>query len=108
MRDAAHGTRRRYQDQACHCDLCRAANTAYSAHYREAARANRPPLGAHVAGTEAARVIAALVAEGFRKAQIARWYGYRRPERGLKLRLAGDVTIRTLLRLRTIQRRVCA
>jgi hypothetical protein len=99
-----HGTRRRYQT-GCRCPACTTANTAYSAQYKQAARAGRPLLGAHVAGTEAARVIAALVDEGYPKSQIATWLGHRWPV--LHWRRGAGVTVRTVLRLRVIQRRVC-
>jgi len=102
-----HGVRRTYQ-RGCRCAACTTVNTAYSAQYRQAARAGRPPLGAHVAGTEAARVIAALVAEGYRKGQIAAWLGHRRLVlhwRVVNGKAAG-VTVRTVLRLRAIQRRI--
>ena len=39
MAEPAHGTRRYYQVAHCACEPCRAANTAYSARYREAWRA---------------------------------------------------------------------
>lgn len=103
MREHAHGTRRRYQT-GCRCASCSAANTAYSTAYRARRRAGRPVLGAHVAGTEAARVVAALLEEGYLKRQIACWLGHRWPV----LQLRGRVTVRTVLRLRRIQRRVCA
>lgn len=103
MREHAHGTRRRYQ-QGCRCAPCSAANTAYSTAYRARRRAGRPVLGAHVAGTDAARVVAALVEEGYLKGQIARWLGYRWPV----LHPRPRVTIRLTLRLRAIQRRMCA
>lgn len=104
MADHPHGARRRYQT-GCRCPTCQAANTAYSARYRQARRAGRPVLGAHVAGTDAARVIAALLAEGYLKREIAIWLGHQRPL--LQFRAGAGVTVRTLLRLRVIQRRVC-
>jgi len=104
VREYPHGTRRRYQIDGCPCAACRAANTAYGASYREARRAGRPLLGAHVASPEAARVIAALLEDGFPKTQIATWLG--QPWL-CYLRRPGDrVTVRTLLRLRAVQRRV--
>jgi hypothetical protein len=102
-----HGVRRTYQ-QGCRCAPCTTANQAYSASYRSARRAGRPPLGAHVAGTEAARVIASLLEDGYLKRDIATWLGHRRPVlhwRRVNGRPAG-VTLRTTLRLRVIQRRV--
>lgn len=75
--------------------------------YRQAIHAGRPPLGAHVAGTEAARVVAALVAEDYTKAQIAAWLGQKYPALQVPRRHGADVTVRTILRLRVIQRRVC-
>lgn len=60
-------------------------------------------LGAHVAGTEAARIVAALLEEGYLKRQIAIWLGHRWPV----LHLRPGVSVRTTLRLRVIQRRVC-
>lgn len=68
-------------------------------------RAGRPPLGAHVAGTEAARVVAALLAEDYTKAQIATWLGHRWPV--LHWRAGDGVTLRTTIKLRALQRRVC-
>lgn len=109
-RDYPHGTRRRYQVDGCPCPLCAAANTAYIAIYRARQRAGRPVLGAHVAGTEAASVVAALVDEGFLKTQIVRWvsssprYGWTLLAR---IRGGAGVTVRTTLRLRAIRRRVC-
>lgn len=96
--------RRRYQ-LGCRCDACTDANRQYSARYREARRAGRPPLGAHVAGREAARLIAALRAEGFTTAQIATWLGHLWPV--LHWAAGASVTLRTVLKLRAIQRRVC-
>lgn len=60
-------------------------------------------LGAHVAGTEAARIVAALLEEGYLKRQIAIWLGHRWPV----LHPRPGVSLRTTLRLRVIQRRVC-
>lgn len=99
-----HGLRRTYQ-LGCRCAPCAAVNAQYSASYRAATRAARPPLGAHVAGREAARVVAALVDEGYTKAMIASWLGHR--WRVLHWRRGAGVTLRTVLRLRLIQRRVC-
>lgn len=99
----AHGVRRTYQ-HGCRCASCAAANTAYSASYRQARRAGRPPLGAHVAGTEVARLIAALREDGYTHAQIVAWLGYR--GRVLHFRHRRSVTIRTLLRVRALVRRV--
>ena len=62
-------------------------------------------LGAHVAGTEAARVIAALLEEGYLKREIATWLGHRWPV--LQFHTGAGVTVRTVLRLRAIRRRVC-
>ena len=101
-----HGARRFYQ-AGCRCPACTAANARYMTTYRAAQHAGRPVLGAHVAGTEAARVIAALVEEGFLKAQIATWLGHRWPLLHAVDRRGGAVTLRTVLRLRAIQRRVC-
>lgn len=50
-------------------------------------------------------MIAALVGEGYTKAQIATWLGHRWPV--LHWRAGAGVTLRTTLRLRAIQRRVC-
>ena len=105
MSDAPHGVRRTYQ-HGCHCRGCTDANTRYSAQYKRARRAGRPLLGAHVAGDEAARVVAALVAEGYRKAEIATWLGHR--YRFLHYHAGAGVTVRTVLRLRAIHRRLCA
>jgi len=62
-------------------------------------------LGAHVAGAEAARLVAALLEEGYVKAQIATWLGHRWPV--LHCHRRDRVTLRTTLRLRVIRRRVC-
>jgi hypothetical protein len=56
----------------------------------------------HVAGREASRIVAALVAESYPKTQIAAWLGHRWPV--LHWRRGAGVTVRTLLRLRAIQR----
>jgi hypothetical protein len=103
--DHPHGTRRRYQVDGCSCPFCVAANTAYMTVYRQRQRLGRPVLGAHVAGTEAATIVADLVDEGFLKAQIATWLGHRWPV--LRFRAGAGVTLRTVLRLKAIQRRVC-
>jgi len=99
-----HGARRTYQ-RGCRCRDCTTVNTAYMTRYRAAIRAGRPPLGAHVAATEAARVIAELIAEHYTPAQIATWLGHRWPV--LQFRRGAGVTVRTVLRLRVIQRRMC-
>jgi hypothetical protein len=106
--DERHGVRRTYQ-RGCHCPGCTDANRQYSARYRQARRVGRPLLGAHVAGAEAARLIAALVQEGFLKREIATWLGHQWPVLhwgGVHGKAAG-VTVRTTLRLRAISRRVC-
>lgn len=105
MHEPPHGTRRRYQIAGCRCPLCTTANTRYSADWNTARRTGRPVLGAHVAGREAARIVAALVAEGYPKQQIATWLGYRWPRLPRSYRDAG-VTVRTVLRLRALQRRL--
>lgn len=73
--------------------------------YRAAQKARRPVLGTRVDGREAARIIATLVAEGYLKREIATWLGHQRPV--LHWRAGAGVTVRTTLRLRVIQRRVC-
>jgi hypothetical protein len=100
MADPVHGTRRGYQILRCPCDACKTANRRYSAGYRSAIRIGRPPLGAHVAGPEASRLVDALVTEGWSKAAIAHALGY--PSR--KLQIRSGVTVRTLLRLRRLTR----
>jgi hypothetical protein len=105
VHDASHGTRRHYQKARCRCPRCTTANTQYSAHWNAARRTGRPFLGAHVAGREAARIVAALVADGYPKTQIAAWLGYRCRRLSRNYTGAG-VTVRTLLRLRAIERRV--
>lgn len=97
--DDTHGLRRTYQ-HGCRCDACTAANRAYSTRYRQAHRVGRPPLGTHVPGTEAARVIAALLEEGYLKAEIATWLGHR----CRVLHFSDGVTLRTTLKLRRLQR----
>jgi hypothetical protein len=104
VHEPLHGIRRTYQ-RGCSCPRCTDANRQYSARYREARRAGRPLLGAHVPGTEAARIIGALVQEGYLKQEIAAWLGHQR--RALQFRRGAGVTWRTTLRLRVIQRRVC-
>lgn len=100
MAPLTHGTRRTYQDHRCRCAPCRAANTAYSAHYRQAYHAERPPLGAHVAGREGRRLVAALVEHGWTRAQIAIALGFKWP----RLRCRVVMTQRTLCRLRRLSR----
>ena len=94
-----HGQRRTYQ-QGCRCLRCTDANTQYEARYRSACRVGRRPLGAHVAGRDVLRAIADLVANGFSKATIARALGYQTP----RLQYADRVTVRTVLRIRRLQR----
>lgn len=101
-----HGLRRTYQKTRCRCPACTDANTQYSARYREARRSGRPVLGAHVAGQEATRIVVALVEEGYLKREIAAWLGHRGPS--LQFHAGAGVTVRTVLRLRAIQRRVCS
>jgi hypothetical protein len=95
-----HGTRRTYQDAHCRCPPCTAANTQYSADYRSGIRAGRPPLGAHVANLDVDRAIARLVTEGFSKATIARALGYQTA----RLQYRAGVTLRTVLRVRLLER----
>jgi hypothetical protein len=71
-------------------------------------------LGAHVAGTEAAAIVALLVDDGFLKYQIATWLGSHANRRWRSVQVAclvdgepAGVTVRTTLRLRAIERRVC-
>jgi hypothetical protein len=97
-----HGLRRSYQaPHCCRCVACRAANTRYSARYRSAIHAGRRPLGAHVVGTEARRLVAALVEDGFPKTAIATALGLTRE--GLP-QFGHGVTVRTILRLRRLRR----
>jgi hypothetical protein len=51
-------------------------------------------------------VIAELLAEGYRKRDIAKWLGHRWPV--LHWRPGARLTWRTTLRLRAIARRVCS
>lgn len=76
--------------------------------YRAAIRAGRPPLGAHVVATEAARVVAELIAESYTKTQIAAWLGHRWPQirGGCLVGRGAGVTLRTVLRLRAMHRRL--
>jgi hypothetical protein len=108
MDDGGHGRRRTYQG-GCPCPACLAANAAYSRRYRAAQRAGRPPLGARVPAREALRAIARLVAEGYRRADIARGLG-RHPDRAhpdLNIgRHGAAVTWRTVYRLKVLVRRV--
>lgn len=105
-----HGIRRTYQC-GCRCPACTAVNRQYSAQYRAARRADCPPLGARVAGTEAARIVVALLEEGYLKREIATWLGHRWPAlhwRIMRSRVAGfetmttRVTVRTVLKLRAL------
>ena len=103
-----HGRRRTYQG-GCPCPACRAANTAYSARYRQAQRAGRPVLGARAPAREALKVVKVLLAEGYRRADIARGLGHQpnRPWPELAIgRQGAAVTWRTVYRLRAFLRRV--
>jgi hypothetical protein len=108
MEDGRHGRRRTYQ-QGCPCPACVAANTAYSRAYRAALRAGRPPLGAHAPTREAVTVVTALLAEGYRRWEIARGLG-RRPDRPYPELTIGRhgaaVTWRTVYRLKVLRRRL--
>lgn len=106
MDKPAHGTRRRYQIDRCPCAPCKAANTAYHLAYRAKKSAGRPVLGTRTDGTEATRIVAGLLQEGFRKCQIALALGHRWPM--LHFRAGRRVTVRTTVRLRVIERRLCA
>lgn len=110
MTRGAHGIRRTYQC-GCRCRPCAEANRQYSAHYRAARRDGVPVLGARVAGTEAARIVVALLEEGYLKREIATWLGHRWPAlhwRIIRQRVAGfetmttRVTVRTVLKLRAL------
>lgn len=98
--NGAHGTRQTYQDTHCRCAPCRAANAAYSAHWRAGIRDGRPLLGAHVAATDVDRAVALLVEEGFSKAAIARGLGL---QTGY-LQYRDTVTLRTVFRVRRLVR----
>jgi hypothetical protein len=63
-------------------------------------RVGRRPLGAHVAGTAATDTIAALVADGYTRAAMATALGHQTP----RLQYRGGVTLRTVFRLRRLQR----
>jgi hypothetical protein len=108
MEDGRHGRRRTYQ-QGCPCPACLAANTTYSRTYRAALRAGRPPLGAHAPAREALKVVQALLAEGYRRSDIARGLG-RRPDRPYPELTIGRhgaaVTWRTVYRLKVLVRRL--
>lgn len=103
-----HGRRRTYQC-GCACPACTAANRQYSARYRAAQRAGRPVLGARAPAREALRVVARLLDEGYRRADIARGLGHQpnRPWPELAIaRQGAAVTWRTVYRLRAFLRRV--
>jgi hypothetical protein len=95
------------------------------ARYRAAWRRGRPPLGSHVSGSEATRLLQVLFSEGFRKADIAILLGHQYHQHKLnwptelvcrrRFRLVSvqrrtleGVTLRTVLRLRVIHRRACS
>jgi hypothetical protein len=105
---ARHGRRRTYQ-QGCTCGPCRAANAQYSAAYRAAQASGRPVLGARTAGQDALRLVARLLAEGYRRADIARGIGHQ-PDRAWPELTVGRhgaaVTWRTVYRLRVLLRRL--
>lgn len=95
-----HGTRKAYQ-AGCPCTGCRAANAAYSADLRRQHRQGIQPLGAHVSAIEASRRIRLLLTERFRKGEIARQLGLKRPI----LELHTDViTLRNHLKIRRLYR----
>lgn len=93
-----HGQRRRYQ-RGCHCPPCTAANTAYQASYRAAARAGRRVLGAHVAAADVARAVADLVDEGYTRAQIAAALGCQCRRLQVPRSVGAAVTLRTRIRV---------
>jgi hypothetical protein len=93
-----HGVRRTYQ-HGCHCEVCRAANTAYQASYRAAARAGRRVLGAHVAAADVARAVASLVDEGYTRAQIAVALGCRCRRLQVPRSAGAAVALRTRIRV---------
>lgn len=76
------------------------------ASYRQARKQGRPVLGTHLPGAEATRVLNALLEEGYLKAEIAAWLGHRHP--WLHWHDPAGVTLRTVLRLRVIQRQRCS
>jgi hypothetical protein len=103
-----HGRRRSYQC-GCACPACLAANAAYSRRYRAAQRAGRPVLGAHAPAREALKVVRVLLAEGYRRADIARGLGRQpaRPWPELTIgRRGAAVTWRTVYRLKVLLRRL--
>ena len=95
---ADHGTRRRYQAAGCRCEACTAANAAYQARYRAAARAGRCVLGAHVPAADVKRAVAELVEEGYTKTQIAHALGCQYPLQ-VPWRDGAAVTLRTRIRV---------
>jgi hypothetical protein len=103
-----HGRRRSYQC-GCACPACLAANAAYSRRYRAAQRADRPVLGARAPARAALTIVAQLLAEGYRRADIARGLGRRpaRPWPELSIgRRGAAVTWRTVYRLKVLLRRL--
>jgi hypothetical protein len=98
-----HGTRKHYQ-KGCTCLPCRAANATYQDQYRAAYRKGRPPLGAHIKGTEAHALIRALLTEHWTRGMIARQLGQRWPV----LQYHDGVTLRTTLKLRILVRQATA
>lgn len=103
--ETRHGDRRTYQ-RGCTCPACTAANSAYSRRYRAAQRAGRPVLGARVGSREAVRLVAVLVTEGYRRADLARGLGHRPTRRWPTLTIGAVCTWRTLYRLRALLRRL--
>lgn len=99
-RSSDHGTRACYQ-QGCGCTPCKAANAAYSLKYYHA---KTPPLGGLVPAFETAIRLRQLQTEGFKKRDIARLLGLRRPILELHTEPGAELRLRTALKIRRLAR----
>jgi hypothetical protein len=77
-RRIAHGTRSGYQ-AGCRRTCCRRANARYQANRRGELCRGKLPLHSRVDARATWRLIRLLLKHGYRKAQIARFLGLKRP-----------------------------
>lgn len=77
--DRRHGLRRTYQRDKCRCRACRRAEADYRRKLRTELCRGKLPLGCRVNARATHRLIGAMLKAGYRKCQIARFLGLKRP-----------------------------
>jgi len=75
-----HGTRACYQQQACRCTPCRAANATYQADLRKLKAQGKQPAGATIRAVLLWQVIRRLKKEHLTQRELAQRLGFKAPQ----------------------------